>query len=156
MALVLGVAAAGQALSFAPDISQARTATVDVTRLLEHTPEIDAWSNQGQRIKSLQNGDIDIKNVYFRYPSRFHRHLYSLILSRPEELILRNMSLDVRAGQYVALVGRSGCGKSTVAALIERFYDPSAGQILVDNVRVSDYNLSHYRRNLAIVSQEPT
>jgi ATP-binding cassette subfamily B (MDR/TAP) protein 1 len=64
--------------------------------------------------------------------------------------------LDVKPGQYVALVGSSGCGKSTTVALIERFYDSIGGQVLVDGVPVSEYNLTEYRKNISIVSQEPT
>src|SRR5579871_3830585 len=70
--------------------------------------------------------------------------------------VLRGLNLDVRPGQYVALVGASGCGKSTTVALIERFYDPIAGEVLVDGIPVSTYNLSDYRKNISIVSQEPT
>ena len=64
--------------------------------------------------------------------------------------------MDIKGGQYVALVGSSGCGKSTTVGLIERFYDPIAGEVLVDGVPVSEYNLSDYRKNISIVSQEPT
>jgi ATP-binding cassette, subfamily B (MDR/TAP), member 1 len=56
----------------------------------------------------------------------------------------------------VALVGFSGCGKSTAAALIERFYDPLSGVILVDGIRVQEYTLTDYRNNIGLVSQEPT
>jgi len=68
---------------------------------------------------------------------------------------LKGLSFGIPEGQYVALVGPSGCGKSTVAALLERFYDPAAGVVSVDGISVSSYNLSEYRKNLAIVSQEP-
>jgi ATP-binding cassette, subfamily B (MDR/TAP), member 1 len=64
--------------------------------------------------------------------------------------------MDIKPGQYVALVGASGCGKSTTVGLIERFYDPIAGEVLVDGVPVSEYNLADYRKNISIVSQEPT
>ena len=74
---------------------------------------------------------------------------------RPHEIILRGLSFVIQPGQFVALVGPSGCGKSTVAALIERFYDPAAGEVLIDDLPVSEYNLSDCRRNLGLVSQEP-
>jgi ATP-binding cassette, subfamily B (MDR/TAP), member 1 len=64
------------------------------------------------------------------------------------------LEFEVRPGQYVALVGLSGCGKSTAVALIERFYNPLAGQILVDGIPVTEYNLSEYRRNISLVSQD--
>ena len=70
--------------------------------------------------------------------------------------MLRRFNLEVQAGQYVALVGASGCGKSTTVGLIERFYDPIAGKVLVDGISVSDYNLADYRTTISIVSQEPT
>jgi ATP-binding cassette subfamily B (MDR/TAP) protein 1 len=70
--------------------------------------------------------------------------------------VLRSLNLEVKPGQYVALVGSSGCGKSTTVGLITRFYDPAAGEVLIDGVPVSGYNLSEYRKNISIVSQEPT
>jgi ATP-binding cassette, subfamily B (MDR/TAP), member 1 len=63
--------------------------------------------------------------------------------------------MEVKPGQYVALVGASGCGKSTCISLLERFYDPRAGQILVDGSSVSDYHLADYRKCISLVSQEP-
>ena len=69
---------------------------------------------------------------------------------------MRGLNFDVQPGQYVALVGASGCGKSTTVGLIERFYDPIAGKVLVDGIPVSEYNLADYRKSLSIVSQEPT
>jgi len=70
--------------------------------------------------------------------------------------VLRGLSLTVKPGQYVALVGASGCGKSTTIALLERFYDPLAGGVYVDGKEISSLNLNDYRSFLALVSQEPT
>jgi len=75
---------------------------------------------------------------------------------RPDVPVLRGLNLNIKPGTYVALVGASGCGKSTTVGLVERFYDPVAGEVLVDGVPVSGYNLSEYRKNISIVSQEPT
>ena len=75
---------------------------------------------------------------------------------RPDVPVLKGLNLHVKPGQYVALVGSSGCGKSTTVSLIERFYDPIAGEVLVDGVPVSEYNLAQYREHISIVSQEPT
>ena len=74
---------------------------------------------------------------------------------RPQEVVLKDLNLIIQSGQYAALVGPSGCGKSTVASLLERFYDPRAGEVVVDGVRLEDYNISDYRKQLAIVNQEP-
>jgi ATP-binding cassette subfamily B (MDR/TAP) protein 1 len=82
--------------------------------------------------------------VHFRYPSR------------PEQPVLRGLNLTVRPGQYVALVGASGCGKSTTIALLERFYDPLVGGVFVDGKEISSLNINQYRSFIALVSQEPT
>lgn len=75
---------------------------------------------------------------------------------RPDVPVLRGLDLNIKPGQYVALVGSSGCGKSTTVGLVERFYDPVGGEVLVDGIPVSEYNLAEYRKNMSIVSQEPT
>lgn len=82
--------------------------------------------------------------VHFRYPTR------------PQQPVLRGLNLSVKPGQYVALVGHSGCGKSTTIGLLERFYDPLSGQITLDGHNISDLNILSYRHHLALVSQEPT
>ena len=64
--------------------------------------------------------------------------------------------MTVKPGQYVALVGASGCGKSTTIALLERFYDPLVGGVYVDGKEISSLNINNYRSYLALVSQEPT
>ncbi|KAI7312301.1 multidrug resistance protein, partial [Hortaea werneckii] len=74
----------------------------------------------------------------------------------PAQPVLRGLNLDVKPGQYVALVGASGCGKSTTIALLERFYDPLVGGVYVDGKEISSLNINNYRNFLALVSQEPT
>lgn len=87
-------------------------------------------------------GDIEFKNVRFRYPTR------------EDVEVLRGLDLSVKAGQKVALVGPSGAGKSTVVQLILRFYELTEGGVFVDGKNVKDYDITEYRRNLAIVPQE--
>jgi ABC-type multidrug transport system fused ATPase/permease subunit len=65
------------------------------------------------------------------------------------------MNLTIKAGQVVALVGHSGCGKSSTVALLERFYDPTEGEIKVDGHNIKDLNLSWWRRQVGLVGQEP-
>lgn len=88
-------------------------------------------------------GRIDIHNVDFAYPRR------------PDTLVLRSFCLEVKAGQSVGLVGKSGCGKSTVIGLIQRFYDADKGTVKVDGVDIRELNLQWYRMHMALVSQEP-
>jgi ATP-binding cassette, subfamily B (MDR/TAP), member 1 len=111
--------------------------------LFDRQPSIDPWSADGAPLKSIE-GTIEFRDVHFRYPTR------------PEQPVLRGLDLTVKPGQYVALVGASGCGKSTTIALLERFYDPLVGGIFIDGKEISSLNLNDYRSFLALVSQEPT
>ncbi|RPD54666.1 P-loop containing nucleoside triphosphate hydrolase protein [Lentinus tigrinus ALCF2SS1-7] len=134
---------AGNVFSFVPDISSAKSSASDVIRLLDSMPEIDAESTEGEVPKDVK-GHIRFENVHFRYPSR------------PGVRVLRDLNLTVQPGTYVALVGASGCGKSTTIQLIERFYDPLAGTVYLDEQPITKYNVSEYRKHIALVSQEPT
>ena len=89
-------------------------------------------------------GDIEFENVWFRYPTRRN------------EWVLRGLSLRVAAHETVALVGESGCGKSTVVALLLRFYDVDQGRILIDGKDIKDYDVGELRRMMGLVMQEPT
>lgn len=100
-------------------------------------------SGDGKILNFGVKGYIEFRNVSFSYPSR------------PGVSILRNLNIKVRAGETVALVGSSGNGKSTILQLLQRFYDPDAGQVLLDGCDISQLNLSFYRSNLALVGQEP-
>jgi ATP-binding cassette subfamily B (MDR/TAP) protein 1 len=134
---------AGNAFSFAPDISQAHGAAEESIRLIDNVPEIDADSEEGV-IMDECFGHVEFEEVHFRYPSR------------PGVSVLRGLSFEAKPGTYCALVGESGCGKSTTIQLIERFYDPQAGRILIDGIDVKDMNVRSMRKHIALVSQEPT
>ncbi|KAL7589043.1 hypothetical protein Lser_V15G41113 [Lactuca serriola] len=129
--------------SMSSDISKGSGAVRSVLAILDRKSEIDPDDTKGLTIKRI-NGDIELKNVYFSYPSR------------PEQMILQGLSLRIEAGKTVALVGESGSGKSTVIGMIERFYDPMKGSILIDERDLKDYNLRDLRSHIALVSQEPT
>lgn len=88
-------------------------------------------------------GTIELKNV---------RHIYP---SRPEVVVMNGVSLVVPAGKETALVGASGSGKSTIVSLVERFYDPVGGQVLLDGHNIQELNLRWFRQQIAIVQQEP-
>ena len=91
-------------------------------------------------------GKIEFKNVYFAYPFQ------------PEHVILKNVSFTILPGQKVALVGNSGCGKSSIILLINRFYDveDGKGEILIDDINIKDYNLYELKKKIGFVQQEPS
>ncbi|KAJ5827488.1 ABC transporter integral membrane type 1 [Penicillium robsamsonii] len=142
-AVIVGSFSAGAIFSFAPDISKSRQAAQDIKTLLDRPVNIDARQESGELLTKMDGG-LEMQNIYFRYPNR------------PERVVINNLSLSVQPGQYIGLVGASGCGKSTIIALLERFFDPEAGKILVDGKDISNLNVKSYRSHLALVSQEPT
>ncbi|KAL6857031.1 hypothetical protein ACP4OV_018413 [Aristida adscensionis] len=129
----------------APDLqvfSQAKAAGKEVFKVIKRNPAISYKSN-GKIIDKV-TGDIKIRRVHFIYPSR------------EDKPVLQGFSLDIQAGKVVALVGSSGCGKSTVIALVQRFYDPTSGEILIDSQNIKELDLKSLRRNIGSVSQEPS
>ncbi|KIO12002.1 hypothetical protein M404DRAFT_994061 [Pisolithus tinctorius Marx 270] len=145
MAVTFGGMQAGNVFSFVPDVSSARGAGASIIKLLDSTPEIDAEAPEGKTFEGrIVEGQVRLEDVHFRYPMR------------PTVPVLRGLNITVAPGTYVALVGASGCGKSTVIQLIERFYDPLVGQVLLDGQPVDECNIQEYRKQIALVSQEPT
>lgn len=124
-------------------MGKAKQAAQELKVLFDRKPTIDFWSQEGQPVTAV-SGSIEFRDVHFRYPTR------------PEQPVLRGLNLSVKPGQYIALVGASGCGKSTTIALLERFYDPLVGGIYVDGKEISSLNINDYRSFIALVSQEPT
>ncbi|CAF1554487.1 unnamed protein product, partial [Adineta steineri] len=146
-----------QALSFLNSIgpfflsiSEAQGAAVSVFRLIDEAhdanineKEILQESISDEKSISNINGDIEFDNVSFSYPSR------------ENVTVLNNLKLIARANQTTALVGSSGCGKSTCISLLLRYYEPSSGRIMVDGQPITDYKIKQFRQNIGIVSQEP-
>ena len=106
---------------------------------LDEAPEVDRGTVERDRLE----GHIEIRGLNFRYPAA-------------DQAVLHDINVDILPGQMVALVGRSGSGKSTLANLIPRFYDYSAGQILIDGIDARDYRLRNLRRHIALVTQAVT
>ncbi|OQV08502.1 hypothetical protein CLAIMM_12765 [Cladophialophora immunda] len=144
VAVIWGSQAAGAIFSYAGDMSNARAAAARVKTLLGRTPSIDSWSATGTPVRHGLKGQIELRDVSFFYPTR------------PSRLVLKNVSITAEPGQFIALVGGSGSGKSTVISLLERFYDVAAGAVYVDGNEISTYQVQDYRRQLALVSQETT
>jgi len=95
-------------------------------------------------VKENVRGQIDFQDVWFRYPTR------------KNEFVLRGLTLTINPNESVALVGESGCGKSTFVNLMMRFYDPDHGKILLDGVDIKEYNLHDLRKAVSLVMQEPS
>ncbi|CAF1630792.1 unnamed protein product, partial [Adineta ricciae] len=110
--------------------------------LFDRIPSIDNTSDAGQELIDFR-GEIEFEQVKFAYPTR------------STTIILKKIRLAIKAGQRVALVGSSGCGKSTIIQLLERFYDPLCGRILFDGVDIRQLNLQWLRARLGLVGQEP-
>ncbi|KAF4357937.1 hypothetical protein CsatB_009595 [Cannabis sativa] len=126
----------------APYILKRRKSLISVFEIIDRVPKIDPDDNLALKPPNVY-GSIELKNIDFCYPTR------------PEVLVLSNFSLKVNGGQTIAVVGVSGSGKSTIINLIERFYDPVAGQVLLDGRDLKQYNLRWLRNHLGLVQQEP-
>ncbi|KAF9592483.1 hypothetical protein IFM89_015054 [Coptis chinensis] len=126
----LGAFAAGQAAAY------------KMLETIKRKPEIDSYDTSGHKSDDI-HGDIELRDVSFTYPAR------------PDEQIFNGFSLFIPSGTTSALVGQSGSGKSTVISLIERFYDPQAGEVLIDGVNLKDFQLRWIRGKIGLVSQEP-
>ncbi|XP_031235863.1 phosphatidylcholine translocator ABCB4 isoform X3 [Mastomys coucha] len=141
-AIVLGAVALGHASSFAPDYAKAKLSAAYLFSLFERRPLIDSYSGEGLWPDKFE-GSVTFNEVVFNYPTRANVP------------VLQGLSLKVKKGQTLALVGSSGCGKSTVVQLLERFYDPMAGSVLLDGQEAKKLNVQWLRAQLGIVSQEP-
>jgi len=89
-------------------------------------------------------GKIELKNVDFYYPSDPNKRM-----------ILKNINITIEPGKKVALVGESGCGKSTTVNLIERLYEVTGGEVLIDGINIKNYDLPYLRSLIGYVQQEP-
>lgn len=143
----LGVFFSGQAsaqlFQFSTSITKGVNAANYIFWLSELTPTIQ--ENEENRDKGPEaGGPITLDEVRFSYPLR------------PQAQVLRGVNLNIKRGQFVALVGASGCGKSTMVAMLERFYDPSSGTINIDSSALTSLNPRLYRRLVGLVQQEPT
>eukprot|EP00198_Chlamydomonas_reinhardtii_P007814 XP_001697151.1 MDR-like ABC transporter [Chlamydomonas reinhardtii] len=144
--LVIMLAAMGmaQATRTFPDLGNAKAAVQRIFPIMDRKPVIDSSAEGGKEPDASSiSGEIEFRDVRFAYPSR------------PSVIIFNNFNLTMTAGCVTALVGESGSGKSTVVGLIERFYDPLAGSVLLDGMDVRDYNLRYLRAQIGLVSQEP-
>lgn len=141
MAIVQGATAAGTWFSFAPNMAQA---TLAANRMLSMRPPKHTTEPSYAPLNDSTAGvGIEFQNVSFAYKSR-------------EVPVLSNLNISILPGQFAALVGASGCGKSTTISLLERFYDATGGQILYNGQPITALDPAEYRKQISLVSQEPT
>ncbi|KAH6676469.1 ABC transporter-like protein [Halenospora varia] len=148
-AILFSAQAAGQIFSLAPDIGRAKGAASRVFALHDEKPSIDTISHTTPSTTEIRqktpspSGAITFQNVHLTYQSR------------PNDPIFTNLNLSIKAGETVALVGRSGAGKTSTISLIERFYDPTDGTILLDGVDIRSIPVSQHRARISLVAQDP-
>ena len=142
MAVVMIAMGVGQTASMAPDAAKAKRAAAVIFSIVDRKAPIDSGSTEGKVLESI-DGNIEFSNIKFAYPTR------------PDAPVFRGMNLSIKAGQVVALVGQSGCGKSSTVSLLERFYNPLEGEVKVDGHNIQDLNISWWRKQVGLVGQEP-
>lgn len=140
--MMTGSMGLGQALPYLKDLAEARGAAAKVYSLIDKVSSIDVFTSKGKKLNELK-GNIQFKDVVFSYPQR------------KDATILKGLNLSIPAGKTIALVGSSGGGKSTVISLLERYYLPLSGSILIDGEKIEDLDLNWLRDQMALVSQEP-
>ncbi len=130
----------------AGSLADAKASTVAAKKLFalfDSRPRINAATADGKAPSGGCSGEIELRDVVFAYPTA------------PDQRVCDGYSLTIRAGQTVALCGASGSGKSTIISLIERFYDPQGGVVLLDGVDIKELNVRWLRQQLGLVGQEP-
>uniref|UniRef100_A0A8C6TG74 Bile salt export pump n=1 Tax=Neogobius melanostomus TaxID=47308 RepID=A0A8C6TG74_9GOBI len=141
-AIITAGQAMGRASSYTPDYAKAKISAARFFQLLDRPPLISVYSNKGDKWENFQ-GNIEFIDCKFTYPTR------------PDIQVLNGLNVSVKQGQTLAFVGSSGCGKSTSVQLLERFYDPDQGRVLIDGHNSTCVNVAFLRSKIGIVSQEP-
>ncbi|CAL1142099.1 unnamed protein product [Cladocopium goreaui] len=136
---------AGQAAVMMGDATKAKVACHDMFKLIDRESLIEGLAPKGSAPEKLDAGTIEFVDVKFFYPFR------------PEIQVLKGITFKISAGQSVGLVGPSGGGKSTVMCLLQRFYDPQEGSVLIgqDKATLSSLNIRWWRKQIGFVGQEP-
>ena len=139
---MLIIRAFGAGLSNMKYFADACSAGERIMEVIRRVPKIDLDNMEGEILGNFR-GEVEFRQVKFAYPSR------------PESIIFEDFCLQIPAGKGVALVGGSGSGKSTAIALLQRFYDPLGGEILLDGIAIDKLQLKWLRSQIGLVSQEP-
>ena len=147
-AIMFGASHAGTATAFGPDMGKAQAAAERIFKIKDAPSQINAIEIDKDSSKIRLNldeikGKIEFREVWFRYPTR------------KEDFVLRGLNITINPSEQVALVGESGCGKSTFVNLMMRFYDVDSGTIFLDDIDIRKINLHDLRKAVSLVMQEP-
>lgn len=126
----------------ASNLSKISGAAEKMVDYMKYVPDVNSDGGKAMKPEDV-HGVIEMKDVCFQYPTK------------KDVQVAKNINLKVEKNQVVALVGKSGSGKSSIINLIERFYNVSSGEILFDGANIKDLNPQWYKQQIAIVSQEP-
>jgi len=157
--VLMGAYSASSANNNTPDMPKGKKAAVRIFRIIDAPTKINAVDSvkisesqsldkslTSKKLMAIQRtqsgqfkGKIEFRDVWFRYPSR------------PDQWVLKDFKLTIQPCDSIAIVGESGQGKSTLINLIMRFYDPDFGQILIDDIDVTDWNINELRMNMGLV-----
>ncbi|KAI2636040.1 P-loop containing nucleoside triphosphate hydrolase protein [Xylaria nigripes] len=142
IAVIQGAEGAGQGFSFGPNAAQATAAANRILSIRES--RYKETNSQTTGIPDAEGGiKIELKDLHFKYPTR-------------DMSVFKGLNLTIEKGQFAALVGASGCGKTSIISLLERFYDLQRGQILANGTDIASIDIYDYRKQLSLVAQEPT
>lgn len=142
LAIMIGAFSFGNIAPNGAAFTTAISAAAKIYNTIDRVSPMDPSSEEGVKIENVR-GEIELRNIKHIYPSR------------PEVTVMQDVSLFIPAGKTTALVGASGSGKSTIVGLVERFYTPVAGQVLLDGQDIETLNLKWLRSQISLVAQEP-
>ncbi|XP_024985969.1 ABC transporter B family member 11-like [Cynara cardunculus var. scolymus] len=142
IAVLISSFSLGQASPCLSAFASGRVAGFKLFQVIDRKSEIDPYDTRGRKLEDI-HGDIELRDITFSYPAR------------PQEKIFNGFSLAIPSGTTAALVGQSGSGKSTVISLLQRFYDPQKGEVVIDDINIKEYHLRWLRGKIGLVSQEP-
>ncbi|MBA0718553.1 hypothetical protein Golax_006297, partial [Gossypium laxum] len=140
MVLIITALAMGETLALIPDLLKGNQMVASVFEIMDRKTQV--VGDVGEEVTNVE-GTIELRGVHFSYPSR------------PDVVIFKDFDLKVRSGKSMALVGQSGSGKSSVLVLILRFYDPTAGKVMIDGRDIRKLKLKSLRKHVGLVQQEP-
>jgi ATP-binding cassette subfamily B (MDR/TAP) protein 1 len=148
IAVVFAAESSVQMIAYSTSLSKARAGANEILWLRSQNPRIGIHDHCSQthsnEKESRNSATFELENVEFAYSTR------------PENTIIKGLDIEIHPGEFVAFVGASGCGKSTVVSLLERFYEPSAGNVKHHDKEVREYCPRKYRDGIAYVQQEPS